>query len=101
MDGYLLTTISTSSIPITIGSGQILLSCSLIRGRAERQICECFLDRGLPFNEGDVDGALLDYDNDGRLDISISRDSKYERNYPEGEQKAWFGLMRQDDDGRL
>ena len=26
-----------------------------------------FLARGLPFNEGDVDGALIDFDNDGRL----------------------------------
>ena len=60
-----------------------------------------FLQRGLPFNEGDVDGALIDFDNDGRLDASISRDSKYEKNYPEDEQKSWFGLMHQQSDGRF
>ena len=60
-----------------------------------------FLARGLPFNEGDVDGALIDFDNDGRLDASISRDSKYEKNYPDGEQKAWFGLMHQQADGQF
>jgi len=56
-----------------------------------------FLARGLPFNEGDVDGAIIDFDNDGRLDLSVSRDRKYEvdRGYPEGEQRAWFGLFRQ------
>ena len=58
-----------------------------------------WLERGLPFNEGDVDGALIDYDNDGRLDLSISRDRKYERRYADLEQKAWFGLMRQRADG--
>lgn len=58
-----------------------------------------WLARGLPFNEGDVDGALLDFDNDGRLDISISRDSKYESGYPDAEQKSWFGLLRQLDSG--
>ena len=55
--------------------------------------------RGLPFNEGDVDGALVDYDNDGLLDLSISRDKKYERAYETIEQKAWFGLLHQEADG--
>jgi len=58
-----------------------------------------FLERGLPFNEGDVDGALMDYDNDGRIDISISRDKKYESSYTEPDQKSWFGLMHQQPDG--
>ncbi|MCA9521524.1 MAG: CRTAC1 family protein [Myxococcales bacterium] len=58
-----------------------------------------FLERKLPFNEGDVDGALVDFDNDGRLDLSISRDKKYEGNYSDEEQKAWFGLMHQMRDG--
>ncbi len=58
-----------------------------------------WLARGLPFNEGDVDGALLDFDNDGRLDISLSRERKYEGGYNEDEQRGWFGLMRQLDSG--
>jgi hypothetical protein len=51
--------------------------------------------RGLPFNEGDIDAALVDFDNDGRLDISLSRESKYEPNYSDDQQKGWFGLMHQ------
>ncbi len=55
--------------------------------------------RKLPFNEGDVDGASVDFDNDGRMDLSISRDKKYEKGYTEIDQKAWFGLMWQSPDG--
>lgn len=58
-----------------------------------------WLARGLPFNEGDVDGALIDFDNDGRLDISLSRESKYEPNYTTEDQKSWFGLMHQTSTG--
>ncbi|MFV8749869.1 CRTAC1 family protein [Nannocystaceae bacterium ST9] len=58
-----------------------------------------WLDRGLPFNEGDVDAALIDFDNDGRLDISLSRESKYEPNYTTEDQLAWFGLMHQQPEG--
>ena len=58
-----------------------------------------WLERGLPFNEGDVDGALVDFDNDGRLDLSLSRDTKYENSYDEQDQKSWFGLMHQQADG--
>jgi hypothetical protein len=60
-----------------------------------------FLKRHLPFNEGDVDGAIADFDNDGLSDLSISRDIKYESGYPEDEveQKSWFGLMHQNLDG--
>jgi len=58
-----------------------------------------FLEKGLPFNEGDVDGAALDFDNDGRMDLSISRDNKYEGAYEALEQKSWFGLMHQLPDG--
>ena len=54
-----------------------------------------YLLRGLPFNEGDVDGATVDFDNDGRLDLSVSRDRKYEGNYSGAQQKAWFGLFHQ------
>lgn len=57
------------------------------------------ITRGLPFNEGDVDGGLADFDNDGRLDLSISRDKKYEKSYEGLDQKAWFGLMHQQPDG--
>ncbi len=55
--------------------------------------------RKVPFNEGDVDGALVDFDNDGRLDLSVSRDKKYEGSYTSLDQKAWFGLMHQQADG--
>ena len=58
-----------------------------------------FQERGLPFNEGDVDAALVDFDNDGRFDLSVSRDKKYENNYDDIDQKAWFGLMHQQPDG--
>lgn len=58
-----------------------------------------FLARGLPFNEGDVDGGIADFDNDGRLDLSVSRDAKYEGAYSELDQLAWFGLMHQQPDG--
>lgn len=58
-----------------------------------------FLDRGLPFNEGDIDAAMVDYDNDGRLDLAVTRTDKYEGNFTEEEQKGWFGLFRQKDDG--
>jgi len=60
-----------------------------------------FLERKLPFNEGDVDGAVVDYDNDGRADLSLSRDKKYEGGYPADQldQKAWFGLMQQRPNG--
>ncbi len=58
-----------------------------------------FQERELPFNEGDVDAALVDFDNDGRFDISLSRDKKYENNYDDIDQKAWFGLMHQQPDG--
>ena len=56
-----------------------------------------FVVQGLPFNEGDVDGSIQDFDNDGRLDLAVSRDNKYEGNYPDSalDQKAWFGLYRQ------
>ncbi len=54
-----------------------------------------WLARGLPFNEGDVDGAFVDFDHDGRLDISLSRERKYEGSYEEPDQKSWFGLMHQ------
>lgn len=57
------------------------------------------LDRHLPFNEGDIDAAAVDFDNDGRIDLSVSRDSKYEGNYVDQEQKSWFGLMHQGEDG--
>jgi hypothetical protein len=60
-----------------------------------------FRERGVPFNEGDIDGAILDFDNDGRLDLSVSREDKYEARYPDEEQHGWFGLMRQSTDGQF
>lgn len=60
-----------------------------------------WLDRGLPFNEGDVDGSAVDFDNDGYFDLAISRDRKYEGNYTDIQQKSWFGLMHQKPDGQF
>jgi hypothetical protein len=58
-----------------------------------------WLQRGLPYNEGDVDAGLVDFDNDGRMDISLSRTDKYESGYTTEMQKGWFGLMHQKADG--
>ena len=58
-----------------------------------------FLKRGLPFNEGDIDGGMVDFDNDGRMDLSVSRDKKYEPAYDDIDQQSWFGLMHQQQDG--
>ena len=58
-----------------------------------------FLAKGLPFNEGDIDAAAVDFDNDGRVDLSVSRDKKYEGNYTTPDQKSDFGLMHQNEDG--
>lgn len=60
-----------------------------------------FLRRGLPFNEGDVDGSTVDFDNDGRFDLAMSRDTKYEGSYMAPDQKSWFGLMHQLPDGNF
>jgi hypothetical protein len=58
-----------------------------------------FLQKNLPFNEGDIDAAAIDFDNDGRIDLSLTRDNKYESGYSKPDQKAWFGLMHQSADG--
>ena len=58
-----------------------------------------WLTHGLPYNEGDVDAAIVDFDNDGRMDISLSRTDKYESGYSTENQKGWFGLMHQQADG--
>ncbi len=60
-----------------------------------------FQERGLPFNEGDIDAAAVDFDNDGRVDLSVTRDKKYEPNYPAYDQKAWFGLFHQQATGQF
>jgi enediyne biosynthesis protein E4 len=54
-----------------------------------------YLSRGLPFNEGDVDAAAIDFDNDGRVDVSFARTDKYEGNYASDAQRGWLGLFRQ------
>ncbi|MEC9390987.1 MAG: CRTAC1 family protein [Myxococcota bacterium] len=56
---------------------------------------------GIVFNEGDIDGAIVDFDNDGRADLSVSRDTKYEAAYAEPDQHAWFGLLRQTESGEF
>jgi len=58
-----------------------------------------FLERGLPFNEGDIDTGLADFDNDGRLDYAITRDNKYEPNYTTPQQLSWLGLFHQESSG--
>ena len=58
-----------------------------------------WLERGLPYNEGDIDAATADVDNDGRLDIVMSRDRKYEGNYSTYDQLGWLGLYHQGLDG--
>lgn len=55
--------------------------------------------RGLPYNEGDIDTAMADYDNDGRPDIGVSRDRKYDASFTEIDQLGWFGLHHQEADG--
>lgn len=60
-----------------------------------------FLDRGLPFNEGDIDAAMVDFDNDGRMDLSVTRTDKYEAAFPNVEQKGYFGLFRQGQNGKF
>ncbi len=54
-----------------------------------------YLDRGLPFNEGDIDNAAIDFDNDGYIDLAVTRDNKYESSYTTYDQKSWFGLFHQ------
>lgn len=58
-----------------------------------------FLARGLPFNEGDIDASLADFDNDGFLDIGVTREKKYEGGYTTDDQLGYFGLMHQRPDG--
>jgi hypothetical protein len=56
---------------------------------------------GLPFNEGDIDAAIADFDNDGRLDLSLTREAKYEARYTDDEQRGWLGLFHQQPDGQF
>ena len=60
-----------------------------------------FLQRGLPFNEGDIDTGLADFDNDGRLDYAVTRDNKYESGYTTPQQLAWMGLFHQEANGNF
>jgi enediyne biosynthesis protein E4 len=71
---------------------QVFLGSGAAGGFAFRPVG---LDRGLPFNEGEIDAAAADFDNDGRIDLSVTRDKKYEGAYTEYDQKGWFGLHRQ------
>jgi enediyne biosynthesis protein E4 len=56
-----------------------------------------YLDAGIPYNEGDLEGAVADFDNDGLPDLSVTRESKYEvrPEFTSDEQRGWFGLMHQ------
>jgi enediyne biosynthesis protein E4 len=65
-----------------------------------------WMDRNLPYNEGDIDAASADFDNDGRLDIVMSRDRKYEGDlsnpvYPGIDQQGWVGVYHQGADGKF
>ena len=42
---------------------------------------------------------MADFDNDGRLDIVVSRDRKYDPNYNTWDQLGWLGLFWQKADG--
>jgi hypothetical protein len=59
------------------------------------------LKRGIPFNEGEIDTGLGDFDNDGRLDYAITRDIKYEPNYTTPQQLSWLGLFHQESNGNF
>jgi hypothetical protein len=54
-----------------------------------------FLTKGFAFNEGDIDISGVDFDNDGRIDLVIQRDQKYEDNYTNFSQKGWLGIFHQ------
>lgn len=60
-----------------------------------------WLDCGLPYNEGDVDAGMVDFDNDGLVDISLSRTDKYESGYTTALQQGYMGLMHQKPDGHF
>ena len=51
--------------------------------------------RKIPFNEGDIDAAAVDFDNDGLVDLSVTHDRKYESGYTTEDQKSWTSLYRQ------
>jgi hypothetical protein len=70
----------------------------LLLNRGDGRFENAYIDAEIPFNEGDIDAGLVDFDNDGRLDLSVTRDPKYESNYNDPQQFAWFGLMWQRDD---
>ena len=56
--------------------------------------------RKLPFNEGDIDGAAVDFDNDGRIDLVMSaRQASTRPATRNPDQKGWFGLIHQRADG--
>jgi hypothetical protein len=58
-----------------------------------------YQERELPFNEGDLDAAVIDVNNDGWMDIAVSRESKYGSKYKEERHQGWFGLFLEQPDG--
>lgn len=68
---------------------------TMVLVQGEGELVDEAAARGLPFNEGDIDAAIVDFDNDGHLDLSLTRDTKYESRYEEEAQKSWLGLYRQ------
>jgi hypothetical protein len=71
---------SGSETQTTPASGAIPRCSSSTRGRAGKySFVNEFLKRAASrINEGDVDGSTVDFDNDGRFEVAMSRDTKYE-----------------------
>jgi enediyne biosynthesis protein E4 len=75
---------------------QLLINQGPAAGYAFKNV---YLDAKIPFNEGDLGGSMADFDNDGLMDLAMSRESKYEFQYMTVEQHSWFGLFHQNLDG--
>jgi hypothetical protein len=101
-DGHLDLWVAAISHPVAVDYNRKWSDPSqLLINQGDGTFINDYLDSGLPFNEGDIDAGMVDFDNDGRLDLSVTRDTKYEDSYNDVEQQAWFGLMRQTQDGRF
>lgn len=104
-DGHLDIWLATISHPVSSDfsrkwsdPSQLLINQGAAGGHAFKNQ---FQEKGLAFNEGDIDAAAVDFDNDGRVDLSVTRDKKYEPNYTEYDQKAWLGLFHQEASGQF
>jgi hypothetical protein len=98
-DGHMDVWLATISHPVDSDESRKWSDPSQLLLNKGGAFSNVFLDRGLPFNEGDIDAAAVDFDNDGHVDLSVTRDRKYESSYTTPDQKSWFGLMHQGADG--